>query len=89
MTTSKTEVRTTHVEAHAGFDHEWRDEKWDSRSLTNAANAISQEEQQTSAWEAIKQNPMAIMWCLIVSSCVIMEGYGKSFSLAPIPGFNN
>ncbi|KAB5531403.1 maltose permease MAL31 [Coniochaeta sp. 2T2.1] len=32
-------------------------------------------EHSLSLWEAIKSCPMAIFWCLMVSMCVIMEGY--------------
>lgn len=75
-TTKETKVDLTHVEAHTGFDKEWKEQKWDVRSLSNAANDISLQEQQMGPREAIQKNPMAIMWCLIISTCVIMEGYG-------------
>ena len=84
MATSETkQVDSTHVEARAGFDKEWKDQQWDTRSLTRAANDITLEEQQTGPREAIKKNPKAIMWCLIISTCVIMEGYGKFGTLQP------
>lgn len=75
-TTKETKVDSTHIEAHAGFDKEWKEQKWDVRSLSNAANDISLQEQQMGPWEAVQKNPMAIMWCMIISTCVIMEGYG-------------
>ena len=63
------------VEANGNFDRSWRDEKWDGRALSVAAQEISVEEKDMTIYEAIQANKMAIFWSLILSTCVIMEGY--------------
>ena len=34
-------------------------------------------EHEMSPWEAVKAYPMAIFWSLMVSMCVVMEGYDQ------------
>lgn len=64
------------VEAGDGsFDRSWRDEQWDGRALSVAAQEISMEEKDMSIWQAIQANKAAICWSLVISTCVIMEGY--------------
>jgi SP family general alpha glucoside:H+ symporter-like MFS transporter len=43
--------------------------------LTIRAKDGANLERSLSPWEAIKAYPMAIFWALLVSMCVIMEGY--------------
>lgn len=57
------------------FEREWRDEKWQSRQLSQAAEDRAHVEHTLTPGQAIKAYPMAIFWCLAVSMCVIMEGY--------------
>ena len=65
----------SHVEANGNFDRSWRDEKWGDRSLSVAAQDVASQEKEMSIWQAIQANPMAIFWSLVISTCVIMEGY--------------
>lgn len=32
-------------------------------------------EQDLTPWQAVRAYPMAIFWCIVISTCVIMEGY--------------
>lgn len=43
--------------------------------LTIRAKDGANLEHSLSPWEAVKAYPMAIFWALLVSMCVIMEGY--------------
>ncbi|KAK5046594.1 hypothetical protein LTR84_007355 [Exophiala bonariae] len=63
------------AESDRHFQREWRDEKWQSRRLSQAAEDRAHVEQTLTPGQAIKAYPMAIFWCLAVSMCVIMEGY--------------
>ena len=63
-------------EENGNFDRSWRDEQWThGRALSNAAQVVTIAEKDQSVWQAIQQNRMAIFWSLILSTCVIMEGY--------------
>ena len=64
-----------HVEASGNFDRDWRDEKWGDRALTSAAQDRAQQEKDMTVLQAIKAYKKAIMWSLIISTCVIMEGF--------------
>lgn len=64
-----------HVEANTGFDRSWREEDWGGRNLSAAAQEISIEEKDMTIRQAISANRMAIFWSLVISTCVIMEGY--------------
>jgi hypothetical protein len=65
----------SHVEANGNFDRSWRDEKWGNRSLSVAAQDVASQEKEMTIWQAVQANPMAIFWSLVISTCVIMEGY--------------
>lgn len=67
----------SHVETGQGntFDATWRSEKWGDQKLTHVAQDKATEEKEMGVWEAVKANPKAIFWSLIISTCVIMEGY--------------
>jgi hypothetical protein len=65
----------SHAESDRHFEREWRDEKWQNRQLSQAAEDRSNVEHTLTPGQAIKAYPMAIFWCLAVSMCVIMEGY--------------
>lgn len=76
MATEKGIVDISHVEAGNGnFDRSWRDENWNGRALSVAAQESGQDEKDQTVWEAIQANKMAIVWSLVISTCVIMEGY--------------
>lgn len=61
-------------ENNGNFDRSWRDEMWGDRKLSIAAEETSKDEKDLSIWESIKASKKAIMWSLIISTCVIMEG---------------
>ena len=65
----------SHVEANGNFDRSWRDEKWGDHSLSVAAQDVADQEKEMTIWQAVQANPMAIFWSLVISTCVIMEGY--------------
>ena len=44
--------------------------------LQDAEDSVAVEHQLTPL-QAIKAYPMAIFWCLVISTCVIMEGYDQ------------
>ncbi|KAH6982689.1 general substrate transporter [Ilyonectria destructans] len=48
-----------------------------SKSLAFNAEESLIVEHNLSPWEAIKAYPMAIFWCIVISACVIMEGYDQ------------
>lgn len=68
-------VDSAHIEANGNFDRSWRDEKWGDRQLSVAARDVAMEEKEMTILEAIRANPMAIFWSLVLSTCVVMEGY--------------
>src|SRR5690242_5211844 len=59
----------------SGFDHAWREETWGTRRLSVAAQDVAVEEKSMSTWQAVRNNPAAICWSLVISTCVIMEGF--------------
>lgn len=61
----------SHIEAMpTGLD-------FNSKSITiDAQESLLIEHNQTPL-DAIKAYPMAIFWCLVISTCVIMEGYDQ------------
>lgn len=63
-----------HVEDNGNFDRSWRDEKWGEKPLTEEARQVYVDEKELGPREAIKYFPKAVMWSLVMSTCVIMEG---------------
>jgi SP family general alpha glucoside:H+ symporter-like MFS transporter len=57
------------------FDQSWREEQWGSRRLSVAAQEVAVDEKSMTTWQAIRSHPAAICWSLVISTCVIMEGY--------------
>ena len=51
------------------------DIKMQGSNLNNAAREGALLEHQLSPWQAVKAYPMAIFWAVLVSMCVVMEGY--------------
>lgn len=47
---------------------------WGDRKLSIAAEENAKDEKDLSTFEAIKASKKAIIWSLILSTCVIMEG---------------
>ena len=62
-------------EDNGNFDRSWRDEKWGERALSVTAEENVRDEKSMTTYEAIKVYKKAIMWSLIISTCVIMEGF--------------
>ena len=58
-----------------GADTAWRDENWGDRRLSVIANDAANQEKAMSVLEAVRSNPAAICWSLLISTCVIMEGF--------------
>jgi hypothetical protein len=76
MTDVKNINEISHIEAGNGnFDRSWRDETWDGRALSVAAQQNGIDEKDQTVWEAVQANRKAIGWSLVISTCVIMEGY--------------
>ncbi|KAK7416189.1 hypothetical protein QQX98_005386 [Neonectria punicea] len=48
-----------------------------SKSLSYNAEESLIVEHNLTVWEAMKAYPMAIVWCLVISACVVMEGYDQ------------
>ncbi|KAL2827321.1 general substrate transporter [Aspergillus cavernicola] len=66
------EPSTTHVEGH---DLEAAVKDSVGQDTTNQARLAAQAEHSLGPLEAIRKYPRAIIWSLIVSLCVVMEGY--------------
>jgi SP family general alpha glucoside:H+ symporter-like MFS transporter len=64
-----------HFEDNGNFDRSWREEKWGERSLGLEAQQVYIDEKELGPLEAIRCFPKAILWSLVMSTCVIMEGY--------------
>lgn len=66
----------THVdEPNGNFDRSWRDQEFGDRKLSVLAQDVVMDERDMSIRQAIKVYKKAIIWSLIISTCVIMEGY--------------
>jgi MFS transporter, SP family, general alpha glucoside:H+ symporter len=66
----------THVdEPNGNFDRTWREEQWGDKKLSVAAQDITQEEKEMTIMQALKIYKKAVLWSLVISTCVIMEGY--------------
>lgn len=63
-------ANTTHLEAISSLD-----EKMHGKQLEVLAQVGAQTELTLTPWQAIKAYPMAVFWSLMVSMCVIMEGF--------------
>lgn len=72
---SEKQYQVDHLEANGNFDRSWRDEKWGDRSLSVAAQDTTNDEKEMTVMQAIKASKAAIFWSLVISTCVIMEGY--------------
>lgn len=62
-------------DANGNFDRSWREEQWGNKKLSVAAHDFTREEKDMTIREAIVANKKAIFWSLVISTCVIMEGY--------------
>ena len=63
------------TEANGNFDRSWREEKWGDRALSVAAQDTTREEKDMTVMQALKSSRKAVFWSLVISTCVIMEGY--------------
>lgn len=64
------------TEDNGNFDRSWRDETWfGGRALSVAAAQNDEDEKAMTTREAIRVYKKAILWSLVISTCVIMEGY--------------
>ncbi|KEF58742.1 uncharacterized protein A1O9_06668 [Exophiala aquamarina CBS 119918] len=62
-------------EANGNFDRSWREEQWGDRKLSVAAHDYARDEKEMTVRQALVAYRKAILWCLAISTCVIMEGY--------------
>lgn len=62
-------------EDNGNFDRSWRNEKWGERKLSVTAEDNVRDEKSMSTFEALKVYRKAIIWSLVISTCVIMEGF--------------
>ncbi|KAK5465514.1 hypothetical protein LTS15_002077 [Exophiala xenobiotica] len=62
-------------EANGNFDPSWREEQWGNKKLSVAAHDFTRDEKEMTIREAVVANKKAIFWSLVISTCVIMEGY--------------
>ena len=69
------EISHVDVEANGNFDRSWRDEQWGDRKLSVAAQNEAINEKNMSILQALKIYKNAVFWSLVISTCVIMEGY--------------
>jgi hypothetical protein len=67
-------------EANGNFERSWRDEQWGDRRLSVAAQDVSFEEKEMTIPQALKIYKKAVLWCLVISCVVIMEGAYSSVS---------
>lgn len=63
------------VETGLDFDRSWRDEKWGGNKLSETAQDSAHDEKSMTTWQAVRTNPAAIAWSLVISTAVVMEGY--------------
>lgn len=63
------------VEANGNFDRSWREEKWGGQRLSVAAQQATDDEKELTIPQALRIYKKAVVWCLIISCVVIMEGY--------------
>lgn len=63
------------IEHSSHLEESSLDGKMNGVELTVRARGGDQLERDLTPWQAIKAYPMAIFWALLVSMCVIMEGY--------------
>lgn len=77
MASKADELGVTHndYEANGNFDREWRDEKWGNETLASRAESVAKEEKDLNIRECLVHFRPGILWCLVISTCVIMEGY--------------
>lgn len=47
-------------------------------SILKGAKAAAEKERSMSLWEGIRLYPKAIAWSVVISTCIVMEGYDIS-----------
>ena len=75
MAAGKASMDPSHLESSQNFQQTWKEENWEGKKLSQAAEDRALKENELSPAQCIKAYPMGIFWCLMVSMCVIMEGY--------------
>ena len=63
------------IEENGHFDRSWRDEKWGNKALQTEAAEVFVDEKELGPLAALQAYPKAVLWSLVMSTCVIMEGY--------------
>lgn len=67
--------QVTHVEAGVNLGDSSKGEEWSKKALTMDAQDGFVEDKELGPLAALKAYPKAVMWALVMSTCVIMEGY--------------
>jgi hypothetical protein len=62
-------------EENGNFDRSWRDEQWGEKTLNAETQEVYFDEKELGPAEAIRAFPKAVMWSLVMATCVIMEVY--------------
>lgn len=57
--------------------------------IIDEAKQATNQEHQMSLWQGIKLYPKAIGWSVLLSTAIIMEGYGKETTDLPSAHTNN
>ncbi len=90
------DIESASSEGNGNFDRSWRDEPWNlasgERKLSVAAQEVYLDEKDMSIWSAIKISKKGILWSLVISTCVIMEGYDTNLlgtSMLTLPSNEN
>lgn len=62
-------------EPNGNFDRSWREQQFGDRKLSVLAQDVAVDEKNMTIREALKIYKKAVFWSLVISTCVIMEGY--------------
>lgn len=65
-------------EENSYYDRERSDQQWGGRTLIDLAREAAHADETMSVLDAIKRFPNAVGWSLLISTCVIMDGYDST-----------
>jgi hypothetical protein len=61
-------------EDNGNFERDWRDQNFGGRALSTVAQEVAFNEKEMTIRQALKKYRKAVIWSLVISTCVIMEG---------------
>lgn len=70
---SSTKAIETHVEAPA--EEDFNDESKAANTVIGFARAAAEKEQKMTLMEGVRMYPQAVLWSILISTCIVMEGY--------------